>query len=536
MAVFTGTTANDSYLATTEGDNASGLRGDDTLIGNVGRDTLNGNGDNDMLFADSLTQTAGGNDSLYGGQGNDTLVGARFGFSADSLGGNRGEDLLIASTNGGNTLFGGQGDDTIYGSVANKNTMNGDLGNDVLIAGNAGDRMVGDSDLGQGGNDTLIGGKGSDDMYGGDGSGSGAGNDQFQFFSAVPQDLVAFTGAEQVVRSRGGFGGSDTIFDFATGDTISISQLNRNATVTVTTNSAGAAVITIAGTAGENADSAAQTITVVDTTREELLAPGAQLFAINGQFITTNDTVNTGANGGTSTFTVGGGAPGANIRGSNLVGSATADTFTDDPTAATTAAGILLLTTVNDDTVEGNGGDDFAFGSAGNDILNGGASAIATGAPAANRAPGLGDTLIGGQGFDTLTGGSGTDNFVLDVFQPGIIDTIVDFRPAATPDGDFDRILISAAGFGGSLIAGQKAPGAAPASFFFSAVAGGVEGQNAAAAAIGTSAFYYDTVGGGLYFDRDGAGTGTRLTQVAQVTPQAPAANLMTAGHLVIIA
>ncbi|WP_026103341.1 calcium-binding protein [Pseudanabaena sp. PCC 6802] len=510
MAVFTGTNANDSYLATTEGDNARGLRGDDTLIGNVGRDTLNGNADNDLLFADSLTQTAGGNDSLFGGQGADTLVGARFGFSADSLGGNRDADLLVASTNGGNTLFGGQGNDTIYGSVSNANTMNGDLGDDVLVAGNGSDRM-----LGADGNDTLIGGKGNNDMFG------EAGNDQFQFFTAVPQDLVAFTGAEQVVRSRGGFGGSDTIFDFATGDTISISQLDRNATVTVTTNSAGAAVITIAGTASDGT-SAAQTITVVGVTREQLLAPGSQLFAVNGSFITTNDTVNTGDNGGTSKFTVGQGAPGANIKGSNLIGSPTADTFTDDPTAATTANGIVLLTTVNDDTVNGNAGNDYMFGSDGNDILNGGDSSIT---PPRNFADGVAelapvDLIIGGRGFDTMTGGTGSDYFKLDIFEPGVIDTIADYKPAAPPAGEIDRILISASGFGGSLIPNQRAVlVTAPAGFFGTLGAGGVEGQNATNA-IGTSAFYYDTVGGGLYYDQDGGGTGKTYTQVAQITPQ----------------
>jgi Ca2+-binding RTX toxin-like protein len=518
MAVFTGTDANDSYLATTEGDNARGLRGDDTLTGNVGRDTLNGNSDNDLLFADSLTQTAGGNDSLFGGQGADTLVGARFGFSADSLGGNRDGDVLIASTNGGNTLFGGQGNDTIYGSVSNSNTMNGDIGDDVVVAGNGNDRM-----LGADGNDTLIGGEGNNDMFG------ESGNDQFQFFSDIPQDLVAFTGAEQVVRSRGGFGGSDTIFDFATGDTISISQLDRNATVTVTTNSAGAAVITIAGTASDGTP-ANQTITVVDTTREELLAPGAQLFAVNGSFITTNDTVNTGDNGGTSTFTVGAGAPGANIRGSSLVGSPTADTFSDDPTAATTANGILLLTTVNDDTVNGNAGNDYMFGGDGNDILNGGPSSNTPfdGDGDAELAPV--DLIIGGRGFDTLTGGTDSDYFKLDVFEPGVIDTVTDFKPVT----EFDRILISASGFGGSLIAGQTAPGAAPTSFFVSSGTGGVEGQNAAAAPIGTSAFYYDTSAGGLYYDQDGAGTGKTFTQVAQIAPQFT--NTFATTHIVIVA
>ncbi|NJL42613.1 MAG: hypothetical protein HC935_02975 [Pseudanabaena sp. SU_2_4] len=99
--------------------------------------------------------------------------------------------------------------------------------------------------LGGDGNDTLIGGKGNNEMFGEDG------DDEFQFFTAVPGDLTAFTGAEQVVRDRGGFGGSDSIYDFTTGDTINISELDRNASVKVTTKSAGAAVIEITGTAGQ---------------------------------------------------------------------------------------------------------------------------------------------------------------------------------------------------------------------------------------------------------------------------------------------
>jgi Ca2+-binding RTX toxin-like protein len=519
MAIFTGTDANDSYLATSDGDNARGGRGDDTLIGNSGRDTLNGNADNDLLRADSATQTAGGNDSLYGGQGNDTLIGAQFGFSADSLGGNRGQDLLIASTNGGNTLFGGQGDDTIYGSLSNGNTMNGDFGNDVLIAGRGTDRMLGGD-----GNDTLIGGTGNNDMFG------GVGNDQFQFFTAIDGDITLLTGAEQVIRARGGFGGSDVINDFSTGDTISISQLDRNATVSVTTNSAGAAVIAITGTSSDGQPTNGQTITLVGVTRDQLLAPGAQLFAINGSFITTNDTVNDGAGG--SVFTVGNGTSGSGIKGVNLFGSPTPDSFSDNPLVATSANGILLQTTVNDDTASGGAGDDYMFGGAGNDILNGGDSSLdpLSGNRPTNTAPGVGDTLIGGTGFDTLTGNGGTDNFVLDIFQPGVIDTIADYKPAT----EFDRILISAAGFGGSLIAGQTASGASPTSFFVTTGVGGVEGQNAPAANIGTSTFFYDKAGGGLYFDRDGGGTGTTFTQVAQITPQF--GNTFAAGQLVIVA
>jgi Ca2+-binding RTX toxin-like protein len=497
MAVFIGTAANDSYTATPEGDDARGLGGNDTLIGNSGRDTLNGNFDNDLLLADSNASTAGGNDSLFGGQGNDTIVGARFGFSGDMLLGNRHNDLLIASTNGGNTLFGGQAEDTLYGSVSGSNVMNGDIGHDLLIAGLGGDRMLGGE-----GNDSLMGGAGSDSMFG------DAGADEFQFFSAVPTDLSVFIGPEQVVRSRGGFGGGDTIFDFSTGDTISISQLDRDATVSITTNSAGAAVITIAGT-GSDGQPANQTITVVGVTRDQLLSPGSQLVAINGSFITSLDTVNTG---GTSVFTVGGGTSGGGVNGVSLVGTPVADSFSPEAGVATLANGILLQTTVNDDILTGNGGNDIMDGGAGNDRINGGDGA---------------DTLIGNVGFDTLTGGDTSDDVFRFVnFTPGEVDTITDYRGAG---GEDDVVEISAAGFGGTLIAGQvfAAPGAGVLGVNFEHDDGAGAPASAAALgySLGISSFYYDNLGGGLYFDRDGAGLGTDWVLFAQLSPTPSIAN-----------
>ncbi len=503
MANFTGTVANDSYTATPEGDNARGLDGNDTLIGNSGQDTLNGNANDDLLLADSNSSTAGGNDSLIGGQGNDTLVGARFGFSGDQLLGNRGEDVMIASTNGGNTLFGGQGNDTIYGSVSNNNVMNGDLADDVLIAGLGGDRMLGGE-----GNDTMIGGAGNENMFG------ELGSDQFQFFSAVPNDLSVFTGPEQVVRSRGGFGGSDVINDFNT-DTISISQLDRDATVSITTNTAGAAVITIGGTASNGQPTNGQIITVVGVTKDQLLTPGSQLLSINGSFITSTDTVNSGA---TSVFTVGGSNPGGNINGKNLVGTDVADAFSPVAGQSTTANGILLQTTVNDDILTGNAGSDIMDAGAGNDSLNGGNG---------------NDTLIGNTGIDTVTGGAGADRFTFVNFTPGEVDVLTDFRDF----DDGDSIRISAAAFGGSLVAGQT--GAfAPAvglNFGFRTVAGSLEGINAATP-IGISTVGYDSVNGGLYFDLDGGGTGTNYVRFAQLSPVPGAANAPDTGSVFIIA
>ncbi|NJL43221.1 MAG: hypothetical protein HC935_07600 [Pseudanabaena sp. SU_2_4] len=148
---------------------------------------------------------------------------------------------------------------------------------------------------GDGGNDILVGGIGNNDMSG------GSGKDEFQFLSRKENTLSVFTTTDEILRSDGGFGGFDTIYDFSAEDRITISELDRNAVVTITTNAAGAAVITILGTAG-NGQPADQVITVFGITREQLLAPGLDFIAIDNSFINTTNTVSTD---GISTFTVG---------------------------------------------------------------------------------------------------------------------------------------------------------------------------------------------------------------------------------------
>lgn len=300
MAIFTGTATDDFYTATSEGDRASGFDGNDTLTGSVGRDALNGGNNNDILISDlpagfsttTVDIALGGdlvaNDTLSGDGGNDTLIGARSGFSNDVLLGNTDSDLLIASNFGGNTLLGGQGDDIIYGGLLNSNFMNGNSGDDLVVAGLGNDYMQGGS-----GNDTLVAGAGNNELFG------GRGTDEFQFLSQEENTLSVPVGTEQILRSDGGFGGSDTIYDFGVDDRITLSELDRNTVITVFNDSSGAAVITIIGTAG-NGQPANQTISVLGITREQLLSPGAKLLAIDGNFLTIDSTTNSD---GLSSFT-----------------------------------------------------------------------------------------------------------------------------------------------------------------------------------------------------------------------------------------
>ena len=91
---------------------------------------------------------------------------------------------------------------------------------------------------------------------------------------------------------------------------------------------------------------------------------------------------------------------------------------------------------------DGNGNGGYADGGAGNDQLFGGAGYD-------NLQGGDGNDLInGGMNSDWLTGGDGSDIFRYQNPNEGG-DVITDFN------GDFDRIQVSAAGFGGGLVTGM---------------------------------------------------------------------------------
>ena len=132
--------------------------------------------------------------------------------------------------------------------------------------------------------------------------------------------------------------------------------------------------------------------------------------------------------------------------------------------------------------ITGNSGNNILEGKAGNDVLSGG----------------LGnDTLVGGGGNDNHTGGKGADRFSFNSVNEGI-DRITDFVPVD------DTIVVSAAGFGGGLIAG-----AAIAAEQFT---------------IGTSAttanhrFIYNQTNGRLFFDQDGTGLSFAPVHIATLS------------------
>jgi Ca2+-binding RTX toxin-like protein len=128
-----------------------------------------------------------------------------------------------------------------------------------------------------------------------------------------------------------------------------------------------------------------------------------------------------------------------------------------------------------DNILRGNAGRDLLEGLGGKDRLVGGGGA---------------DTLTGGLGADVLTGGAEADVFRYDSAAEGG-DRIADYDPAE------DGIAISAASFGGGLLAGTD----------LLATGRYVERlSGVATSAAGTGQFIYETDARRLWWDADGAG------------------------------
>ena len=140
------------------------------------------------------------------------------------------------------------------------------------------------------------------------------------------------------------------------------------------------------------------------------------------------------------------------------------------------------LLDLGDGDGDGNGGD--AHGGAGDDQLLGGDGSD-------DLLGGDGNDLItGGMNSDFLTGGDGSDIFRYQNPNEGG-DWITDFN------GNFDRIQVSAVGFGGGLVAGMDLIGSGRY----------VESSTAlATSAAGTGQFIYLTDSNQLYWDGDGEG------------------------------
>ncbi len=224
-----GGAGNDAIWTAAGNDSAFGGTGDDTLGGAAGDDTLGGGDGEDEIWG------ADGNDSLSGGADNDTIGGATgndavsAGDGADEVWGAAGNDSLLGD--GGNDQIGGGLDDDVIDGGAGDDLIFGGLGNDTVDGGAGNDTLYGAA-----GNDSLSGGAGDDLLFVGPGAdvvvfGDGDGADEIQFFS-LTEDRIEFddalwTGtltATQVVSQFGSVSGSDFVFTFDGGETLTLTD------------------------------------------------------------------------------------------------------------------------------------------------------------------------------------------------------------------------------------------------------------------------------------------------------------------------
>jgi subtilisin family serine protease/subtilisin-like proprotein convertase family protein len=333
------------------------------------------------------------------------------------------------------------------------------------------------------------------------GSGTSAANATDFVGGVLPSGTVSFAAGETskviTVNVQG-----DTTVEPNENFTVTLSNPTNGATITTATaigtiqNDDGGTSVTLASNySGVSEDGVANLIYTF--TRS---GPTTSTLAVNFSVAgTANAADYTGATPGTATITFAAGSSTA-----SLTINPTADTVKEPNetvsltitsgsgyTIGTTAP--VITTIINDDGVinqQGTTGNDVVeagttrtlSGRAGNDILIGSSSS---------------EVLVGGVGNDTITSGTGFDVIAYSLASEGQ-DTITDFNVFQ------DTLQVSAAGFGGGLIAGESI---AAAQFVLGTVA-----------TTASHRFIFNKPTGQLFFDVDGNGSSVQ-TLLATLTP-----------------
>ncbi len=427
ITVFGADGENDVLMGGIDDDTLVGAFGNDTLNGQAGNDSLRGGEGNDLINGgaglDTLEGEAGndtlngqgGNDSLNGGDGddmliwqgaangNDTVAGGASGFDTAQINGDGSNNsFIVSASNGllkvsegvGSVLIdpdiryvnvnGVNGNDTITVSAslrgvrATKVTINGDAGDDLLIALGS---QLGSVRLelnGGTGNDSLSGSLDNDTLRGGDGNDNlvaGPGNDLLD--GGAGDDVLR--GQDGNDRLDGG-DGTDLLVGDA-GDDIANGGAGND------TANGGDGNDTLRGDDGND-------VLNGNVGNDSLEGSVGQDILFGG---VGNDTLD----GGHNDDTLNGQAGNDKIRGDHgddsIVGGDGDNTINggDGNDTISSGTGIDFINgSDGDDAINSDGGDDIIVGGDGNDTLAGGEGH---------------DIVMGNDGKDTVNGQGGTD-------------------------------------------------------------------------------------------------------------------------------
>jgi Ca2+-binding RTX toxin-like protein len=475
-------------------------------------------------FGNNTVNSGGGDDTVYAGGGNDTVRG---GTGTDAVYGEAGDDLIIiAGGDGLDNAYGGDGIDTldytgtagdiVFNMITGAFDYNSNLrdaqGFENFTGSNGADTVFGTAGantiLGNSGDDTIRGGAGADVLDGGAGSndmlsytGSNAGvavdlstniangghatGDTISGFESINgssfgDTLIGDAGVNRIYGNEGndivrGGAGGDILGGGAGGaDLLSYEGSDAGVTVDLGNNTANGGHAT--------GDVIATFERVLGTIFNDVLLGSGGSNQLRGDL--GDDTLRGGAGadqlfggtGGSDTVSYAGSNAGVTVDiGANTAngGHATGDLISGFENIFGSGFNDTLTGSVDANVLNGGAGDDTILGMGGDDTIDGGANA---------------DRIDGGGGHDTLTGGFGSDTFVLGYYASGS-DIITDFNVAA------DQLEISAADFGGGLVAGVL-----PAGQFLA--------NNTGLAGDANDRFILNTLTGDLFFDVNGTGAG----------------------------
>ena len=400
-----------------------GGRGADTLAGGAGDDLLMGGAGNDLLqgeAGDDHLSGGAGNDVLEGGDGNDTVDyrDADGGVDADlddtgfqAVGAGQGEDRFVSIE----TLSGSGFDDTLR-AAGTGSTLRGMAGDDVLIGRGGADLLQGGD-----GNDTLDGGNGVDRLEGGAGDDilligngtldGGAGNDAAALFLGDGNDAIGVLEAEGTLTVGGvavqavmigiegfalGLGGGNDIVSLgplAGLDFSFVSIVGGDGDDTVLGEAAGLEL---------HVDGGAGNDTLTGGAGNDVLSGGEGNDTLDLSLAVGAVSVNLASGGERQEI---GGGFGADLVSAieSVRGGIFDDTISGDGNQNFLRGGD------GGDRIAGAAGDDFLFGEGGNDTLEGGDGIDVLSGGAGD------DALVLGDGLDSYDGGEGFDRLLVSV-------------------------------------------------------------------------------------------------------------------------